>query len=31
LNAGGTIALESAWFQPLHLSCDFLVSNFAFK
>ena len=23
--------LKSAWFQPLHLKCDFLVSNFAFK
>jgi hypothetical protein len=23
--------LESAWFQPLNLKCDFLVSKFAFK
>jgi hypothetical protein len=23
--------LESAWFQPLSLKCDFLVSKFAFK
>ena len=23
--------LESAWFQPLKLKCDFLVSNFAVK
>jgi hypothetical protein len=23
--------LESAWFQPLNLKCDILVSNFAFK
>ena len=23
--------LESAWFQPLNLKCDFLVSYFAFK
>ena len=23
--------LESAWFQPLKLKCDFLVSKFAFK
>jgi hypothetical protein len=22
-------AIESAWFQPLHLKCDILVSNFA--
>jgi hypothetical protein len=22
---------ESAWFQPLNLKCDILVSNFAFK
>jgi hypothetical protein len=24
-------ALESAWFQPLNLKCDILVSKFAFK
>ena len=23
--------LESAWFQPLSLKCDLLVSKFAFK
>jgi hypothetical protein len=23
--------LESAWFQPLNLKCDLLVSKFAFK
>jgi hypothetical protein len=25
------IALESAWFQPWSLTCDVLVSRFAFK
>jgi hypothetical protein len=26
-----TYSLKGAWFQPLNLKCDILVSKFAFK
>jgi hypothetical protein len=31
LNPVTPITLESAWFQPVSLKCDILVSSFAFK
>ena len=31
LNPVDAVALESAWFQPLNLSTEILVSKFAFK